>query len=89
MPQSVATLSELGSEYLLTSEGRRGIVMLKLADMENDGFERGSAAITELRKLMATVSARHPEVQIGLTGLPVMENDEMRASSNSSCLSQM
>ncbi len=89
MPQSVATLSELGSEYLLTSEGRRGIVMLKLADMENDGFERGSAAIAALRKLIATVSARHPEVQIGLTGLPVMENDEMRASSDSMLISSL
>ncbi len=83
MPQSVATLSELGSEYLLTNEGRRGIVMLKLADQESDGFERGSEAITALRKLIATTSARHPEVEIGLTGLPVLEYDEMKASSES------
>lgn len=83
MPQSVALLSELGSEYLLTNEGRRGIVMLKLADQESDGFERGREAITALRKLIATVNARHPEVEIGLTGLPVMEYDEMRASSDS------
>jgi len=83
MPQAMAMLSELGSEYLLTNEGRRGIVMLKLADQESDGFERGREAITALRKLIATVNARHPEVKIGLTGVPVMEYDEMRTSSES------
>ncbi len=83
MPQAVAMLSELGSEYLLTNEGRRGIVMLRLVDQESDGFERGREAITALRKLMATVNARHPEVKIGLTGVPVMEYDEMRTSSES------
>ncbi len=29
------------------------------------------------------MSARHPETKIGLTGLPIMENDEMRSSQSS------
>ena len=33
-----------------------------------------------LRTIVAQAKARHPGIQIGLTGLPVMENDEMRVS---------
>ena len=33
-----------------------------------------------MRDLIAVAKTRHPEVEIGLTGLPVMENDEMRVS---------
>jgi len=82
MPHSFATLSELSSEYLLTSEGRLGFVLLRLA-RGKDSFARGTEATNALRELIAAVSARHPETKIGLTGLPIMENDEMRASQSS------
>lgn len=82
MPSSLSTLSELGSEYLLTKEGRLGFVLLRIA-VGKDEFARGSEAIDTLRDLIAVVSARHPDVKIGLTGLPIMENDEMRASQSS------
>lgn len=80
MPGSVATISELSSEYLLTSEGRLGFVLLRLAEDDQDSFAQGSKAIDTLRRLIAQAEARHPETKIGLTGLPVMENDEMRVS---------
>lgn len=82
MPQSVATLSELNAEYLLTKEGRLGFVLLRLA-RDPDGFARCSQAVDALRELLRHVNARHPDVTIGLTGLPVMENDEMRSSQSS------
>lgn len=83
MPAAFATLSELSAEYLLTNEGRLGFVMLRLTNGENDGFTRGSEATDTLRKLIAEISIRHPETKIGLTGLPIMENDEMRSSQTS------
>ena len=82
MPESVATLSELGSEYLLTNEGRLGFVLLRLAE-KSDSFTSRSDATDALRALIAKAGARHPEVKIGLTGLPIMEDDEMRASQSS------
>lgn len=82
MPQSFATLSELSSEYLLTNEGRLGFVLLRLARGE-DGFARSTEATDALRKLIAQIGARHPEAKLGLTGLPIMENDEMRSSQSS------
>jgi hopanoid biosynthesis associated RND transporter like protein HpnN len=82
MPQSFATLSELNAEYLLTKDGTLGFVLLRLAQ-DGSGFARNSQAVDALRDLIAQVNARHPDVKIGLTGLPVMENDEMRSSETS------
>ncbi len=83
MPASFATLSELNSEYLLTMEGRLGFVLLRLAASENDGFARGAEAVESLRKHLAQAQLRHPQVKIGLTGVPVMEYDEMATSQSS------
>lgn len=83
MPSSFATLSELNSEYLLTKEGRLGFVLLRLANSDNDGFARGAASVEALRSLIARLRLRHPGVQIGLTGVPVLEYDEMASSQSS------
>ena len=79
MSDSVATISQIDSEYLLANEGRLGFVLLRLAGGQ-DRFARGGEAIGQLRSLIKQVQAQHPHVQIGLTGLPVMEHDEMSTS---------
>ena len=63
-------------------KGRLGFVLLRIAVGKNE-LARGTEAIDTLRELIADTAARHPGVKIGLTGLPVMENDEMRASQSS------
>ncbi len=81
MPEPLSTLSELGPRYLLTNQGRWGMVLLRLIKKEDSSdFAPDSQGIDQLRKLIARVEVRYPNVKIGLTGLPVMENDEMRSS---------
>ncbi|MFM8433762.1 MAG: MMPL family transporter, partial [Planctomycetia bacterium] len=82
MPESLSTLRDLSSEHLLAKDGRLGFVLLRLAKAPG-GFAGASAATDELRRVIALVGDRHPDVTIGLTGLPVMEDDEMRASQQS------
>ncbi len=82
MPASLATLKDLSSDQLLAKEGRLGFVLLRLVK-SNAGFAGASEATDELRRLIAMVAARHPSASIGLTGLPIMEDDEMRASQQS------
>ena len=82
MPESLSTLRDLSSQHLLAKEGRLGFVLLRLAKVK-DGFAGASAATDELRRLIKLVAARHAGVTIGLTGLPVMEDDEMRTSQQS------
>ncbi|MGD9126344.1 MAG: MMPL family transporter [Planctomycetia bacterium] len=81
MPDSVSMLNDLGP-YLLANEGRWGLILLRLAKDETDeaSFAPESRAIDELRNVVAQVKAAHPDVSVGLTGLPIMENDEMRSS---------
>ena len=81
-PQSLSTLRDLSSEHLLAKDGKLGFVLLRLAKAK-DGFAGASAATDELRRLIKVVAARHPGTTIGLTGLPVMEDDEMRSSQQS------
>lgn len=82
MPASLAMISELSNEHLLADQGRLGFVLLRLAEGD-DKLAPRSEAIDELRRLIHDLQERHPNTQIGLTGLPVMENDEMRASQSS------
>jgi len=82
MPESLSTLRDLSSEHLLAKEGRLGFVLLRLVKAEG-GFAGASQATDELRRIIARVGQRHPGTSIGLTGLPVMEDDEMRTSQES------
>lgn len=82
MPQSFAMLSDLNSEYLLANEGRLGFVLLRLVQ-QKDSFTGNSQATDALRDLIAKIQLKHPETKIGLTGLPIMEDDEMRSSQSS------
>ena len=82
MPESLSTLRDLSSEHLLAKDGRLGFVLLRLTK-EKEGFAGASAAADELRRIIARVRDGHAGVSIGLTGIPVMEDDEMRASQTS------
>jgi len=82
MPASLATLRDLSSDQLLAKEGRMGFVLLRLAK-SGGGFTGATEATSELRRLIGIVAARHPATTIGLTGLPIMEVDEMQASQQS------
>lgn len=82
MPESLSTLRDLSSEHLLAKDGTLGFVLLRLSKTA-DGFAGASAATDELRRIIDEVAARHPAATIGLTGLPIMEDDEMRTSQQS------
>jgi hopanoid biosynthesis associated RND transporter like protein HpnN len=86
MAAANTTLSELGSGHLLENDGRVGFVLLRLTKDDKESFAQNSEAIDTLHRLVAQARARHPEVKIGLTGLPVIENDEMRSSQSSMSL---
>lgn len=79
--QSAQTQVDESPHYLLFAEGQLGIVLLQLVSKESEGFASGASAIDRLRAILKERSLHLPPgAQIGLTGLPVMENDEMRAS---------
>lgn len=74
----------LGREYFIADGGRLGVVLLKIAESKEGSFTYGTKSIEKLREIIHSVGGRHPETEIGLTGLTVMENDEMRISQKNS-----
>lgn len=78
-------LAERASEtvYLLSDDGTMGFVMASPAS-RGDSFEGASEAIDAMRKLTDEVRAEFPGTKIALTGIPVLENDEMRRSAQDS-----
>jgi hypothetical protein len=65
--------------YLLDDSGTMGFLKVFPAESET-GFDGASAAIDRLRGMMAEVSRTHSGTRIGLTGIPVLESDEMNRS---------
>lgn len=80
---SATPLEGLTSHRLLISNDRIGMVLLKLVEDKSESFIRNEKAITELRALIDRIKIQHPSVHIGLTGLPIMEHDEMQRSTSS------
>jgi predicted RND superfamily exporter protein len=47
---------------------------------KSDSFTEYSEGLSALRQIVADAKIRHPDAWVGLTGIPVMENDEMESS---------
>ncbi len=70
---------QLRSRYLSSDDGRLHFIQLHLTH-GSDNVPKNLAAMAELRRLRDESRRRYPQVKIGLTGLPVMESDEMETS---------
>jgi len=71
------------STRLMSDDGRMGFILLRLLEEDKKSFAQNSESIGALRRLIAEVKAQRPGTQIGLTGLPIIEYDEMRSSERS------
>jgi hopanoid biosynthesis associated RND transporter like protein HpnN len=77
-----SALGALTKHYIIYNQGKVGLIALRIS-VANTELARGDEAITALRELIADAKAQHPGVHIGLTGLPILENDEMSSSQSS------
>ena len=64
----------------MSDDGRMGLVLLRFVEKDKQNFAQNSESIAVLRQLTAEVQSRHPGTKIGLTGLPIIEFDEMHSS---------
>ncbi len=72
-------MDKLGTKYFTSHEGRIGFLLVRFIDQPAES-SRGSTGLAELRKLLADARKDHAQMWIGLTGMPVIEQDEMQAS---------
>ncbi|MDR1962221.1 MAG: MMPL family transporter [Planctomycetaceae bacterium] len=82
VPDVVAACSQNDMNYFLfpTQNGVIGFVLLKLADIDKTKLTQGKESISKLRSLVTDVREKNPSIRIGLTGMPILENDEMELS---------
>ena len=62
------------------NEGRTGILLVRLTQQSKSQLGQGSKAQQRLQEILDQDRAAHPEIRLGLTGLPILENDEMSTS---------
>ncbi|MEZ6045966.1 MAG: MMPL family transporter [Planctomycetaceae bacterium] len=65
--------------YLINEQGTMGFLKA-FPVYSKEGFEGAAPVIDLLRDLIAQVDREYSDVEIGLTGIPVLESDEMRRS---------
>jgi hopanoid biosynthesis associated RND transporter like protein HpnN len=82
VPDIVAACSPNDMNYFLfpTQNGVIGFVLLKLADIDKTKLAQGKESISKLRSIVTEVREKNPSIRIGLTGMPILENDEMELS---------
>lgn len=83
MSVSQSLAAQSASTRLISDDGRTGFVLLRLTEEDKQSFAQNDESIKLLRKLTADVASRHPGVKLGLTGLPIIEHDEMQSSEKS------
>jgi hypothetical protein len=71
------------AQYLLAKEGRMGFIQLRFAAANKESFTGNNEAVDALHRLAVQARSRHPDMLIGLTGLPIIEHDEMSSSESS------
>ena len=85
LPKSQHNTSMLSKPNYLVSEDKSvAILLARPITQEKSDFVSSMPAVKLMREILNDISALHPEVQLGLTGLPVLEADEMTASQRDS-----
>lgn len=66
--------------HLLNDAGTMGFIQVKPVIGEGDSFSGAAKSIQKLRALIAERKISYPDARLGLTGIPVLEYDEMQQS---------
>lgn len=83
-PQFVSVDGDLAESatrptYFLNDRGTQGFLQVKPV-VDKQALNGADATIHRLRDIVADLKPDHPGVRIGLTGIPVLEHDEMTRS---------
>ncbi len=73
-------------QYFFSGDGALAFLMVRPLKDADESFTFAQKSIAGLRALLQRMKPRFPDLAFGLTGLPVLENDEMIASQNDSNL---
>ena len=89
MTFSVSAADESAPTRLISDNGRMGFILLRLKEEDRQSFAQNQESIDALHQLIAEVGPKYPGLKIGLTGLPIIEYDEMQSSQSSMSLATL
>ena len=79
LPPAMETQADhLQVRYQINDAGTMGFVLAVPSGTQD--FSGGNHSLSRLREIVREYDDKHPEVSIGLTGIPVLESDEMLRS---------
>lgn len=78
----------MGWQYFVSDNGRHFYIRVSPV-LETGTISAAERAIAETRAIISEVSARHPEVEVGLTGVEVVEADETQVAMVDSTISSV
>lgn len=71
-------------QYFFSADGALAFLMVRPLKDADEGFALAHASIDGLRAILEEMKSGYPDLAFGLTGLPVLETDEMIASQKDS-----
>jgi uncharacterized protein len=78
-PSNLSALEQFDAQYLLADGGKIGFILMRLKQA-SDADVGAAEAIARLRAIVKQTQTKHQRAWLGVTGLPVIEHDEMAAS---------
>lgn len=81
--QEAASFTDPQTKGFVFSPDKRLAVVRALPVRDPTSFVGLGASVTELRRIVSDVRASQPSVELGLTGLPILEDDEMETAMSS------
>ncbi len=78
-PSSIGVGNAFETRYQLSPSGKMGFVVVTPKNAATD-FSGGAKSLARMREICAEVQEEHEGVVVGMTGIPVLEADEMQRS---------
>ena len=81
---SQSKITDEGMNYFLfpAKDSIIGFVLVRLINIDKTQFSQGSESIEKLRDIIGKIRTKHFPIRIGLTGMPILEYDEMALSND-------
>jgi uncharacterized protein len=90
LPESPGEQTDMLAEpqYFFAADGTIASLLVRPVNQNQESFTHAQQSIDALHELLQEMRQRFPDLIFGLTGLPVLENDEMKAAHDDSDLAQ-
>jgi len=74
----------LSTRRFFSTDGSLGFLLARPVHLDQQSFTPAAAAVLKARQLLTNIKQGYPDLSFGITGLPVLEHDEMAGTDRDS-----